>query len=139
MSDTSTARAISSSWRWEPIKSPLRASWHVDLPPSDVAKVAHGVVPLMMEDRWFCFAEDPDAEGVFRFHLCRSWTGNEIATLTIRAALDAAGTLDPAARATVTEIAWEEDASTQDRGEADAKETAADVCRGLMDCEFKVQ
>lgn len=113
-------RATAESWEWKPIQKPASAPWHVTLSPPDLDKIMHGFVPQQMEDKWFCFADGPDADGNVLFRLCRSWTGAEIYTLHLR------GT-------EVTRITWEDR-----EGEAEAKQMATQLCRGLMGCKFAV-
>ncbi|KAM4055919.1 hypothetical protein HRG_002845 [Hirsutella rhossiliensis] len=109
------------------MQKPASAPWHVALPASDLAKLMRGLIPREMEDKWFCYADGPDADGNLLFRLCRSWTGAEIYVLHLRAPSEAGD-------AEVTQITWED----RGDGEAAAKQMAAELCRALMDCKFAV-
>lgn len=124
---SASPRATAAGWKRTPMQKPVGAPWHVALSPSDLAKLMHGFIPREMEDKWFCYAGDPDAEGNLFVRLCRSWTGAEMYTLRLRAPSEADG-------AEVTQITWEDSGD----GEAGAKKMAAQLCRALLGCDFPV-
>ncbi|KAJ9138687.1 hypothetical protein NKR23_g8378 [Pleurostoma richardsiae] len=55
--------------------APSHAAWHVPLSAAQLAVVLNGFRPRGMEDKYFVYAEGPDAEGGARLWLRRSWTG----------------------------------------------------------------
>ncbi|PHH88346.1 hypothetical protein CDD83_7644 [Cordyceps sp. RAO-2017] len=128
----STARVLASSWKTQPIRKPATAAWKVRVSPPSVAKLLHGFCPEQMEDKWFCYADGPDAHGNVAVHLCRSWTGAERSVLKLRVGLDAAGAVDGGAAADITHITWE---AQDGQAEAQAKEEAGRVCAAILGCD----
>jgi len=84
-------RATRGSWKNKPIpKKRVRIEYHDTFTPAERDRIALGLVPREMEDKWFIFL---DGASLF---FCRSWTGNCLYELT----------LAKKAGAYVTKAAW---------------------------------
>ena len=83
-----------------------------------------------MEDKWFVYADGPDAEGHAALHMYRSWTGCETIKLDIEVEKKGAG----APRKTqITAITWESDGEKiKNPSEKLAKEMALEVCNWVL-------
>ena len=62
MGDPSGTRVAAPEWTPVPFNSPKRSAWVVPIP-SDQLKLLNGFRPSAMEDKWFVYANRPDAEG----------------------------------------------------------------------------
>ncbi|PHH66139.1 hypothetical protein CDD81_202 [Ophiocordyceps australis] len=130
-------RAQASHWEHTPIQQPAKASWDADIAPSSVPSLLGGFIPEQMEDKWFIYAQDVDAQGNVLVHFCRSWTGAEVLVLGVRVGLDDEGGVDQGAAAKVVEITWE-DGGSADGGEEAAKNMAVRLCKGILECDIVV-
>jgi hypothetical protein len=65
------------------------------------------------EDKWFVYADGPDAEGHIRLHMHRSWTSKKMIELIIKAGAISPTHL-PDGSTVITGIVWESD-SRQER------------------------
>lgn len=131
----STRRATASSWSHTLLQEPRTVPVDVAIPASDLEKLLRGFVPEQMEDRWFCFADGPDATDRVLVHICRSWTGLEQYMLEVHARRRDDGEWDGA---TITKLSWPAGEGAAS-GEADAKEMASSVCNWLMGSKFVIE
>lgn len=65
-------KATKDSWQREPFVSGLPVPYNARLSKSDMEKIAVGLVPQAMEDKWFIYYEAPFV------HLHRSWSGQPV-------------------------------------------------------------
>jgi hypothetical protein len=80
----SSIRVRASAWKTKPFKKAERAPWRVPVPADKLGTLLHGFRPEEMEDKWFVYADGPDAAGRAKLHMHRSWTGFKVAELDIR-------------------------------------------------------
>jgi hypothetical protein len=123
------------------MKNPTTAAWNNDISHNDVEKLLRGFKPEVMEDRWMCRADAPDARGDFVLHVYRSWTGDEVLRMKVAPAVRANGNKGSAntheRQATIMDVTW-------DRGEdgsflataSEAKDLATGICRCVLGCEL---
>ncbi|KAK4496154.1 hypothetical protein PRZ48_012133 [Zasmidium cellare] len=76
------------------------------------------------EDKWFVYADGPDARGAAKLHLHRSWTGVKVIELDLQV---------ECGEACITHISWE-DASSG--GEEEAKSEALIVCDWVLNVDL---
>jgi hypothetical protein len=114
------------------IQIPITAQWEVSVPRSELTKLLNGFQPREMEDKWFVYADGPDAEGTVVVHMHRSWTGYENFRLLLHVPLDAEGNLEEE-DSNILELTWETDETRyRGGGEAEAKEIAEGVCSWVL-------
>ena len=87
------------------------------------------------EDKWFVYADGPDAEGHIHLHMHRSWTGKKMIELIIEAGAITSAHL-PDGSAVITGIVWESDSGTI-KDKEDAKATAREVCNWILDVQLQ--
>lgn len=109
------------------MENPATARWGVRISSKDFAKLRRGFVPEMMEQRWRCFADDPDPQGFTAIHITRSWTGRKVITLKVK---------DDVSGAEITEITWDRGGRRDPVTEDQAKEQATNFCKNFMRCEW---
>jgi hypothetical protein len=122
------------------IQQPSTAPWCIPLSRADYTKLLGGFAPRDMDDKWRCYADEPDTKGNTAIHLCRSWTGNEQFILTVVVGSSNEAETKAGRWATVTKIAWRRVnvEGTYITEEEEAKETAFNICKGVMGCELKL-
>lgn len=122
----------------KPFLKPDSASWDASISPADLPTVLNGFRHQEMEDKWFVYADGPDARGSATVHMHRSWTGFKLIELKIAVALgDDGEARDEDAR--ITGITWETDRSAfRGASEEKMKEMAAEVCAWVMGVELKI-
>ncbi|KAF2492569.1 hypothetical protein BU16DRAFT_563881 [Lophium mytilinum] len=128
-----TERVTNSEWKQtHPFEKPVTSKWNQPIPRAMLPKLLNGFQPSAMEDKWFVYADGPDAEGNAVLHMHRSWTGFKIVEAKFVIQLDEDGGLKEE-DACFTEIVWESD-SERIRGHTDekAKETVKGVCNWCM-------
>jgi hypothetical protein len=82
-------------------------------------------------NKWFVYADGPDAAGRARLHMYRSWTGQKAIELGLKVQPLSAGF------AHITEVTYETDKRGSRAGsEVDAKETAIEVCRLVLNVDL---
>lgn len=85
-----------------------------------------------MEDKWFVYAEGPDAEGRVLIHMHRSWTGKKIVELEIKMRGDSEEEKKTGS-AEIMGITWEMDEEViRDHSEEKAKYNALEVCKWVL-------
>ncbi|PHH83231.1 hypothetical protein CDD82_2842 [Ophiocordyceps australis] len=129
-------RAQASHWEHTHIQLPLTAPWDAEIPPSNVPRLLNGFIPRDMDDKWFIYAEDVDAQGDVLVRFCRSWTGIERLVLKVRVELDDKGGVNEDAGAKVTQMTW--DGGEWNPGEDAVKEMAIQACEYILECELIV-
>jgi hypothetical protein len=65
-------RAIANSWKREPFTIGAAIPYQDRFSESEYAKLQEGLIPGVMEDKWFLYFEEP------YFFLYRSWTGQPV-------------------------------------------------------------
>lgn len=81
---------------------------------------------IASEDKWFIFAEGPDAQGEVRLHVFRSWTGFKQIELVIDAGVDGYGSKGDGAM--IREIIWE----TEEKGCYGSVERYKEIAREVL-------
>lgn len=86
-----------------------------------------------------CRADAPDARGDFVVHVHRSWTGDELLRMNVVLAVperddESAHSNEPHAK--ITDITWDSGEGSFLTTEAEAKDLATGVCRGVLDCDL---
>lgn len=89
-----------------------------------------------MDDKWFVWADGPDAQGRAVVHMFRSWTGHKMAEVRLQIPVDGEGRLTEA-DSHFTEIIWES-ASDRHAGvtEEGAKVMVKIVCKWCMNASL---
>jgi hypothetical protein len=96
----------------------------------------NGFQPTAMEDKWFVYADGPDAQGNAILHMYRSWTGFKMAELKLVIELDEAGEFAEK-DSYFTEITWESDTERmKGQTEEKAKTMVKEVCKWCMDIQL---
>lgn len=132
---TPQRRATASDFETKPFELPVTASWDQEIPYSELPKLLLGVLPREMEDRWFIYADGPDAQGNGAIHMYRSWTGYKNFEAKVLMKMDDDGEVKEDIH--FTEITWESDSSRLDgMTEEGAKEMAKAVCNSCMDIKL---
>lgn len=131
----STTRATASSWDHQPFSKPVTQPWDHLIPYSELTKLLQGFVPEEMEDKWFVYADGPDAQGnaVIRFY--RSWTGYHMVEAKLAMEVDEKGQVKEE-DARFTELTWETDRERYN-GDMDAPGTVLGVAQWCMSCQLK--
>jgi len=118
----------------EPFEIPITSTWDQIIPWAEVPKLLNGFRPMAMEDKWYVYAEGPDARGHAIVHLSRSWTGYKIADVKLAMPLNGKGGVVADADARFTEITWESSpARHNNQTERGLKEMVVNVFRWCMD------
>lgn len=81
------------------------------------------------EDRWFVYADGPDATGRASVHMHQSWTGEK--AIELRLHIQRSGS---SAASSITYILWEPraDIADDDADEREANEVATTVCQWIL-------
>jgi hypothetical protein len=131
-----TERVTATNWKTHPFEKPVTSNWNQLIPRGELPKLLNGFQPTAMEDKWFVYADGPDAQGNAILHMYRSWTGFKMAEVKLVIELDEDGEFaekDPY----FTEITWESDAERiKGQTEEQAKTMAKEVCNWCMDVEL---
>jgi hypothetical protein len=133
--EPSTKRATAGDLGPEPLpfQKPVTSIWDQVIPRNDLPKLLNGFVPTAMEDKWFVYAEGPDAQGNALLHMHRSWTGYKMAEVKLAIELDKDGKF--AERdAHFTEVTWETDDDRYRGGQTEggAKSMVVEVCNWCL-------
>jgi hypothetical protein len=81
-------RATSKSWNSKPLRGdPRPVPFFRNLTSAEAQRVLDGLIPEVMEDKWFIFEQDD----IVRF--CRSWTGYTLYQVALSQAPDGTATL----------------------------------------------
>ncbi|KAF2439170.1 hypothetical protein P171DRAFT_436505 [Karstenula rhodostoma CBS 690.94] len=131
----STTRATASSWQYKPFSKPVTQPWDHVIPYSELPKLLHGFVPGEMEDKWFVYADGPDAQGNAAVHFYRSWTGFYMVEAKLVMEVDEKGEVREK-DARFTEITWETDRERYN-GDMDAQGTVLAVAEWCMMCQLR--
>jgi hypothetical protein len=132
MGNPSEKRVTAPEWTTVPFNSPKRSAWVVPIPSDQLTKLLNGFRPSDMEDKWFVYADGPDAEGHAALHMYRSWTGYETIKLDIEVA-DEEKKGAGAGKTQITAITWESDEEKiKNTSEKLAKEMALEVCNWVL-------
>ncbi len=120
----------------EPIQKPVTSTWDQVIPRNDVLALLNGFQPMQMEDKWFIYADGPDAQGNASLHMFRSWTGHKMLELKLIIGTDESGEIGKG-DAHFTEIVWESDEDRY-RGQTEegAKSMALEICRWCLGVEL---
>ncbi|KIX94016.1 uncharacterized protein Z520_10353 [Fonsecaea multimorphosa CBS 102226] len=79
-----STRTTKHSWaKAEPFVKQYHLPWNVPLSPESLGKLIHGFAPVEMEDKWFIYADGPDASGAATVNFHRSWTGAKVAEIAL--------------------------------------------------------
>jgi hypothetical protein len=134
---TPTNRVSASDWNTKPFHKPVTSSWNVKIQKSQLPLLLQGFRPREMEDKWFIYADGPDAEGRITLHLHRSWTGVKVAEIVVEAGpTEGKGGSDEPLQ--ITKIIWESDQDVvRYESEREAKETARETCRWVLGVELE--
>jgi hypothetical protein len=137
--EPSTRRAQSPEWETSAFETPVTSTWNIRIPRTELPKLINGFVPRAMEDKWFVYADGPDAQGNAVVHMFRSWTRHKMAELKIKVPLDEDGEFMEE-DSKITGIMWE---SNQERRtnqtEEGAKAMAREVCNWVLDVNLGEQ
>ncbi|KAM7187496.1 hypothetical protein V8F20_010945 [Naviculisporaceae sp. PSN 640] len=134
--EASATRVTASHWKHLPFETPKTVQWDRLVPFTALPKLLNGFEPAEMEDKWFIYADGPDAQGNVQVHMHRSWTGHKIVELKIQVPLNDAGEVKEE-DAKITELIWESNKKNFSGSEEEAKETAQEVCHWVLDVELK--
>lgn len=63
---------------------PERVPWRVSIPADKLGTLLNGFCPMEVEDKWFIYADGPDADGRAKLHMHRSWTGFKVVEFDIK-------------------------------------------------------
>lgn len=111
---------------------PVVSTWDVSVPHAELSKLINGFLPTSMDDKWFVYADGPDAGGNAVVYMVRSWTGYKLVELKVKVPVDKNGKLTEE-DSKITEITWE---SNQERytgrTEEAAKKMAKEVCNWIL-------
>ena len=128
-------RVVASDWQTKPFEQPMTASWDQSIPSSELPKLLLGFLPGAMEDKWFVYTDEPDAQGHGAVHLHRSWTGYKNIEAKFLVKMDGDGKVEGEAK--FTEITWETTQSiVAEMTEEKAKQVVKDVCNWCMDIQL---
>ncbi|KAF9736486.1 hypothetical protein PMIN04_009365 [Paraphaeosphaeria minitans] len=131
----STTRATASSWEHEPFFKPVTQPWSHVIPYTELSKLLDGFVPDQMEDKWFVYADGPDAQGNATVRFFRSWTGHAMVSAKLVIGLDGDGRVKEE-DARFTQLTWETDKERYN-GVMDAPGTVLGVARWCMRCQLE--
>ncbi len=134
-----SSRAAAFSWKQRaPFPSARNLEtidWPISLSPYQVGRLLHGFQPEVMEDKWFIYADGPDASGQAFIHFHRSWTGQKMAELSIEVMGDVGGEAGPWS-GRVRQLTWKKDGQGEeaDQGcsEPMAKFVILEICRWVL-------
>lgn len=120
------------------IQIPITALWDASVPSSQLTKLLNGFMPQDMDDKWFIYADGPDADGSVVVHMHRSWTSYEVYRLMLNVPLDAEGNVKEE-DSNILELMWETDENRYRGGDEDhEKEIITSVCKWMLGVELNV-
>ena len=126
--EPAATRVSATDWKTKPFQKSETAKWNQTIPSQDLPNLLNGFKPQQMEDKWFVYAEGPDAYGVATLHFHRSWTGYKKAEVKLIVQIAEDGAIAEK-DARIIEITWETDKGRVGVAtEEDAKWTVAKVC-----------
>lgn len=112
---------------------PVVSTWDVSVPRAELSKLINGFLPTSMDNKWFVYADGPDARGNAVVYLVRSWTAYKLVELKVKVPVGEDGKLVEE-DSKITEITWE---SSQERykgrTEEAAKKMAREVCNWVLE------
>jgi hypothetical protein len=123
-------RVTASCWNTTPFIAPVTSAWDIRLESEQTQTLMIGLCPRAMEDRWFVYAQGPDADGRISVNMHLSWTGTKALQLEIMAG----------EKPHITHIIWESDTEAIKaavEGEIWAKRTAMEVCRFVLGVKLR--
>ena len=133
----SAHRVGPNDWNAKAFITPITSPWKATIAPKDLPKLLNGFKPGEMEDKWFVYADGPDANGDAVVHFHRSWTGLKVVALKIKIPLDEDGEVEET-DSLVTDVIWESDGNGIRGPSLDtAKKSAKDVCSWVLDVKVK--
>jgi hypothetical protein len=134
MGQLSEKRVTALDWETEPFKNPKRVDWSLPIPVDQLPKLMNGFRSGDMDDKWFIYADEPDAEGHAALHMYRSFTGYKVIELAIEIAGKGEDDEMVVGKAHITAITWETDEKTvgDDPSENMAKYMALAVCNNVL-------
>jgi hypothetical protein len=125
-------RVFAAEWETKSFSRPLSAPWRGTLPASQLQRLLNGYCPSVMEEKWFVYADGPDAQGQCAVHMHRSWGGEKMFEMRVRT--DGSGR-----DAEVVEVVWESDPNLlRWSSEEFAKATVLEVCNWVLDVQLNV-
>jgi hypothetical protein len=131
--EPSDSRVTAAGWEIVPFETPITSAWGIKVPHTELRKLLNGFSPRAMEDKWFLYADGPDAQGNVVLHMFRSWTGHKMAELKIKMPVGEDGECEEE-DAKVTEITWESNPERYNgQTEEGAKIMAKEVCNWVLD------
>ncbi|KAL2846857.1 hypothetical protein BJY01DRAFT_213091 [Aspergillus pseudoustus] len=129
--DKLVRRVGPTEWDHEPFVTPVTSPWDLDIPESEIPKLLNGFRPQDMDDKWFVYADGPDAAGDASLHLFRSWTGFKVAEVKIKVPVDEEDGINGDAR--MIEIIWEaNNERIRNQTETSTKSMVVDVCKWVL-------
>jgi hypothetical protein len=82
-----TTRVTKFSWQKNlPFVKPVKVAWKIPLSEHALLRLLYGYKPLEMSDKWFVYADGPDATGKVVINFIRSWLGQRSAELVVHLA-----------------------------------------------------
>ncbi|KAF4626584.1 hypothetical protein G7Y89_g11578 [Cudoniella acicularis] len=115
---------------------PVVSTWGVPVPRAEFSKLINGFLPSSMDNKWFVYADGPDARGNAVVYMVRSWTGYKLVELKIKVPVDEDGKFAEE-DSKITEITWESSQERYtDQTEEGAKEMAREVCNWVLDVKL---
>lgn len=82
--DVRAMKAKADSWKREPFVAGIAVPYRASFTSPQVERLSAGLVPREMEDKWFVYYEEPF------LYLHRSWTGQPVFRVKLRASADGA-------------------------------------------------
>ncbi|KAL2821137.1 hypothetical protein BJX63DRAFT_427815 [Aspergillus granulosus] len=133
--DELVRRVGPAEWDHEPFLTPVTSPWDLNIPERELPKLLNGFCPKEMEDKWFVYADGPDASGDASLHLFRSWTGFKVAEVKIKVPVDGEGSIKGDAR--MIEIIWEaNNERIRNQTEKSVKSMVVEVCKWVLDAHL---
>ncbi|KAM7206114.1 hypothetical protein V8F20_002896 [Naviculisporaceae sp. PSN 640] len=127
------------SLQFAPEQDIAMVDWTVPLSLHQVGRLLHGFCPEVMEDKWFVYAEGPDATGRAFVHFHRSWSGRKMAVLALRVMVPDTEDGDESAEAwsgRIEQLTWEKEGEGEKANEGCSEELAKfvvlEVCRLVL-------
>ena len=133
-------RTTAFSWQepvlqFSPEQDIITVDWAIPLSSYQAGRLLHGFCPEIMEDKWFIYADGPDASGQAFVHFNRSWSGKKMAVLSMKVAGDT-GNEGEAWSGCIEQLSWEKEGEGEkaDEGcsEGMAKFLVSEVCRLVL-------
>ncbi|KAF1994666.1 hypothetical protein P154DRAFT_367764 [Amniculicola lignicola CBS 123094] len=125
-------RAISTDWNTHTFEKPVTSPWNQQISRTELPKLLQGFQPGGMEDKWFVYADGPDAQGNAVLHMFRSWTGYKLIELELVIELNEDGEVMEK-DSYITEITWESNNERiVEQTEEKAKTMAKEVCNWVL-------